>query len=845
MAAGESDFDRGNPFATCDANGKPVEYRISSPVASRAIYDKVVQDEYKESVRRGNIQRMFDNYLPYDQEKRKAQGRANETNINFGELRGFIEARAAVVQDMALDTTPLVELRPKNPAIAGPDAVRLSEIISEEFSQVLRENRRFLPALTLMVQQADLFGLGPITWKTPKDYQPTALRRGQLKFPQNTSAFSNEAELLMVDYTLPAAYLFGLFDNVAASEAEGWNMKALKRFLVSVFVAKNPTESEPSNLMGTTTIESLIALWRQNRGVDESQFQTVHVIADYVREVSGKRRISHSIRAANATDMRLPTDRPEEPVQEEWLFRKKDAFDNMDQCLIWLPSTAAEVEARGLRGIASQLYPLVDRSNKYLCRVIDSADFYSGITLQSKMPNQREVSIQAVGPLNLIDASVTALPNQQAMPNFQMLVGIRELFNNVGTNSASGLRGPVAAPERVYAGADRKTRDQVSMEAQAMDKAERSTHIIRTIVFDKVFSESFRRFAVLVKEKAYDEFPEVKEFVERCEGYGLGYDEIVAHMESVKVYMCRDLVTGGSEAKAGALAQILGSFGGNLDEQGRLAVTRDIVKLTLGRMSADRYRPEVDRSQLPSDSASIATLENNFLKSGMPVMVGMDQLHWSHIPVHAEVIREIVEMFQQGQTQDPQRDLDVLTATTDHIREHLQFGRTQTNMEDSAKEIERNLTSLSPVVKGLTLAAASIEKERKAEEAKQQAEMEKLQQAASEAELRPKLAKVEQDGRLAMREQDLKHEARMADIANRGEAQAYVAGAKADTARQAAEAKIEGQVPEAVTRTSAMLGSLLQGSQISSGRQPTTEALGQPPPQPLFTDEDLNAVGEE
>jgi hypothetical protein len=166
-------------------------------------------------------------------------------------------------------------------------------------------------------------------------------------------------------------------------------------------------------------------------------------------------------------------------------------------------------------------------------------------------------------------------------------------------------------------------------------------------------------------------------------------------------------------------------------------------------------------------------------------------------------------------------------------------------MEDSAKEIERNLTSLSPVVKGLTLAAASIEKERKAEEAKQQVEMEKLQQAASEAELRPKLAKVEQDGRLAMREQDLKHEARMADIANRGEAQAYVAGAKADTARQAAEAKIEGQVPEAVTRTSAMLGSLLQGSQISSGRQPTTEALGQPPPQPLFTDEDLNAVGEE
>lgn len=835
MAVGESDQATSNPFSTCDESGKPVAFRISSPVASRAVYDRVVQEEAKEAERRGRIQRMYDLYLPYDQAKRVAMGRGSDTNINFGGLRGLVDSRAAAIQELALDTVPLVELRPEVPAKAGPDAARMAEVISEEFSQVLRESRRFLPCLSHMFRETDLFGLGPVTWKTPRDYQPTALRRACLKFPPNTSSISSEAELLMVDQTLPAAYLFGLFDNPEQSEAEGWNLKALRRFLVSVFVAKSPSEPSAGNVMGTTVLESTIALWRQNRNIDESQFQTVHVVADYVREVSGKRKVSHSIRAAAPSQMRLPTDAPDAPASEEWLYRKADAFDSMDQVVIWLPASAMEFEARGLRGIASMMYPIEDRSNKYLCRIVDSADFSSGVTLQSKMPNQREVSIQQVGPVNLVDSTLSPLPNQPQAPNFQMLVGIRELFNNVGSNNARGVRGTTAAPERVYAGADRKTRDQVAMEAQAAGQADKSAFILRTTVLDAVFAESYRRFSLLVEERAYDEFPEVRKFVERLEGHGIGHPTLVAAMKSFRVYMCRDLVTGGGEAKAGILSGLLSGLGGNLDEQGRLAATRDIVKLTLGRLSADRYRPEVDRSGQPSAEASFALQENNAMKRGEPAAVGMDQLHWSHIPVHAEVVREVVETFQQGQTQDPQRDLDVMSAVTDHIRSHLQYGRTQTNMEDQAKQIEESLRSLSPVVKGLTMAAATIEKERQAEERRQQQELEKLQQAASEAELRPKMAKVEQDGQLAMREQDLKHEARMADIANRGEAQAYVASAKARAA----------QVPEAVTRTSGMLNSLVQGTRISSGRSPTTEAMGQPPPQPapVFTDEDLAAVG--
>ncbi len=832
MDAGEN--SQVNPFRTCDENGKPVQFRLSTPEASRAVHQYLEQEDAKDAVRRGNIQRMYDMWLPYPKEEQVRNGKRANTNINAGGLFGTIKSMVAVIQDLALDTIPLVEMRPARPAQAGPDAARKAAIYAEGFSNTLRDGRRFLPCLAHMVKESSLFGLGPVMFRAQLDYQPVPLRRGQLKFPPNTKALSSDAEFLTVEHDLDAAYLFRLFDDPKHSAAEGWNLDEVKRFLVATFVKLAPTESTPGAVMGNSAIESAIALWRQNRGVDTNQFQTLNVVSDFVREVSGKRGISHSIRVAAATQREIAGEDPLNRGEEKFLFRKADAYENFDQCLIWLPASVDEFQARSLRGVASMLYPAEDVANKMLCSTVDGALAAMSITLVNKVPNSREVSITTSGAYTVFGPDLSYPQGAQSIPNFQQLVGIRELVQSATYNNALGIRGAAAAPERVYTGADRKSQAQVELEAEAAAKVDRAGYIMRTTVFDLIFRESFRRFAKLVElpEEGRTAYPEVQAFIDWCEGQGIDYDTLKADLSEFKVFMCRDLVLGGGASKAAALMGMLDRLGGNFDEQGRINATRDIVYLTLGRVAADRYRPENDRSSLPSDSASHATIENNMMLSGMPTLVGIDQLHWTHIPVHGQPIEQIIQSFQQGQTQDPQRDLDILSAVTDHIREHLQYGRTQTGMEGTAKAIEANLRSLSPVIKGLTMAAATIEKERAAEEAKQQAELEKLQKAASDAELQPKLAKVQADKEVAMLEVNAKHEARMADIANRGTAAAMLAQAKAEA------------VPPAVTKVSGTLAGLQQGMKISSGNEPTLGAFGEPPRRegalaPLFSDEDL------
>ena len=52
-------------------------------------------------------------------------------------------------------------------------------------------------------------------------------------------------------------------------------------------------------------------------------------------------------------------------------------------------------------------------------------------------------------------------------------------------------------------------------------------------------------------------------------------------------------------------------------------------------------------------STSSAVGENNDMRQGLEARVGVDQLHWSHIPVHAEVLQEIVQMVAASPDNEP------------------------------------------------------------------------------------------------------------------------------------------------------------------------------------------------
>lgn len=741
---------------------KPAKSRFSDPVALRAVYDKLTEEDLPEAKRRVTLRNMYEGNLPYNPEQLRNCGLKNIANVNFLGLKGVIDNRADALLRLSSDTANLVELRPLARELAGPDAERIARVVAEEFSNTIRETGKVIPALSMMHTEADLYGLGPITWPDSIDYNPIALERGQLRFVGNGSVISSNHDLFMFESTLQASYIFYLLDNREVAEQEGWDVKALERWLVDVFANSQETAAQPGVENGTSVAEQGLSLWRQNRYQEEHQFDELKVIHAFVREMSFPRSITHIMMPASE--------------QKDFLFRKTGAYATMDECLLWFPYSVNCKYARAVRGLASFLFPIEALNNRFTCQMVDVAFRASTFVLTQKTAGtQSNLTINEQGPYTFIPQEFTPAQSQVS-PNFQQLAQVKQLLDNIGINSVTGAdKGPVGTTGvKTFQGSDRQTKAEVELQQRLRSHKEEALFVQKLAVLDKVFRETFKRFVRLAVSNdpvLTADFPEIGVFLERCARRGVTQEVIAEIPQAFTVVTCRDLVLG-SEGKVGVLSEVLGAFGGNLDETGRRNATRDIVQLRMGQQAADRYIPENSRDQQPSDAASLAVLENNMFREGKETMVGQDQLHWSHIPVHARLLQEIVDAVgarpdsqpseeEAKQIEDPRGLLQTLVACSQHIQEHLAIGGMQIGMQGQTKQVQKMLRDLRPTVKSLNLAVATQERVEQAEREKQEREMEELQRRADENDFRKEAYKADKKAEIDKYKADLQHEVEM------------------------------------------------------------------------------------
>ena len=738
----------------------PARKRFTDPGAVYACYDELKVQDDRDSKRRAKIRNAYDGGLPYSIEQLKAKGLSYMTNLSSNSLRGTIESRSDAILKLNTDQCDLVELVPVTDGTAGPDDERIAEIVASRFSAAIRKAGHTIPAIASANKEADLYGIGPVTWTNDEAYEPIALERGQLKFRNDGPASSSDHDLFMFESTLPASYLFMLLDNEKAAADSGWNVPALKRLVVEVFSQGRDIRNDASAIDGLSPVESAILRYRTSGFYEAHQFATFNVLHVYVREMQGDRGVTHIIVPGASSETK------------EFLFYRENAYTAMDNCLLWFAYTSTERFASAIRGLATYLVPVEKVSDRLTCAIIDSAFRSTRLVLQQDSPgNLPNVTLSEGGTSTVVAAGLTPVPNANAAANLQALAQIRGFVSQIGTGAVAGTDlAPISTGIKVQSGGEQMSKAEAEIrERQRMLKDE-ALFNARISFLDKVFSETFRRFMNKVNgpKPVRDEDPVVREFIQQCAKCGVTEEILKEVPDHFVVETCRDLVLG-ADGKYQLLAQTLQLTAGNLDEAGRKCVTHDMYRLKFGRKAADRYCPLESRDAAKTDAASFATQENNAIKRGEPVMTGIDQRHWSHIPVHAQVLQEIQQLVQQGlaeaqtlysqggdvqqdedgnlapRVEDPERIARVLEAVSAHIQEHLAIGRNQLGMKDAAKRVDEVLRGMDDTIHALNLAIATQRRVREAEEEKRQREMEALQQQASEAEMQKALAKVQAD----------------------------------------------------------------------------------------------------
>lgn len=750
-------------YVVAEPNGAPAKDRFRDPAAVRAVYEKLSEDDLKESGRRAKIRKLYDGNLPFNPEDLKNSGLRNLTNVNFLGLKGVIDNRADVILKLKSDTSNLIELKPIAPEYAGHDAVRVASVIEHEFSWLLRSNGRFINALAMMNKEADLYGIGPVVWKDDVDYVPTALERGQIRFLENASVCSSDNDLYLFESTISAEFLQSLRDNREMAAQLGWDMTQVDYWFKEIFANGADTTENTAADASTSPLESALSQYRRNIVAEDKQFDEFKVIHVFVREIAWPRHITHIMT-------------PSTEYGSKFLYYKRNAFPTMDDCFIWFPFSTKDRFAREVRGLGTFLYAADRLKNRFMCQFFDSAFRAASLVLSQQAgtgPVSSQLTVNEVGPYTVLPAGVT--PSQaQVAPNFQHLIQVSQVLDQVSTQSFLGTeKSPIATTAtKLFKGSEAKqSKEEVELQNAIRAHRTEAEFAERKDIVDRICRNCFRRALnlMLMPDFARVDYPEIGEFLQRCAIRGVTIEHLMAVPQLYTIESCSDLALG-ADGKAAELDLFRSQYGGDLDETGRKKIARRRAELRFGQKDADLFIPEISRDQAPSDQSSFATMENNQMKLGFEVMVGEDQIHWSHIPVHAQLLQEIVQMVaapkdntpdlnefngDPNQTQhiaeqtlqnlqeDPKKVLGILVMCSQHVQGHLQFAQTQIGKEGDAKNVAKMLRDLRPTIKALNLAVATQERVEQAQ--KEQAERDRQKEIEAAAEEKARVAQIEAD----------------------------------------------------------------------------------------------------
>jgi len=178
---------------------------------------------------------------------------------------------------------------------------------------------------------------------------------------------------------------------------------------------------------------------------------------------------------------------------------------------------------------------------------------------------------------------------------------------------------------------------------------------------------------------------DAKAFKKRCLERGVPSDIFAKAGELFILNVTKAIGMGSWGVKLDLTTQLVNASPA-MDEIGKRNALRDFVGVRVGYGNVDRYVPQVDRNQVPSQDSAWALLENNDLKEGANVQAFSSQMHTIHLMHHAPLAIEIFQRVETQQVQDPRAELSVLTPTLEHINAHRGFLQGDKNQEQAFTE---------------------------------------------------------------------------------------------------------------------------------------------------------------
>ena len=698
--------------------GHAVPSRIDNATSAMTLFHQLETEDSTASRFRSKIQGLLDGNPPRDPAKMRRLGLAGFSNVNFREAEGVIDMNASSFWDLDMNVPAFITVKVKDDRkLAIPDELNYGNVIAEEYSALIDDWPEYYYNRMLSIGEMLKYGMGPVFWRDKYDWHFEAMKFGMVLLPSDTKALTKEPELMMVRDSMRVGELFRLIetdeDKVASNDV-GWDVHEVKDAILRAQKNRVPAKDR----LQIPEWEAMQQLIKNNDyAANHVTCNPVGVIHILVREVGGDKKVTHYIIC-------------EDEERVEFLFQEEGGFDSMYDVACLFVAGVGDGLIKSVKGLGHKIYPHVAQSNNFINHIVNAGYLGGSMLVTTNTPNA--MSLTQFGPVTILPSHVKAIENEFS-PNLDKLEGVRGILNSVLNNntgvfkrSSEGRSGPT------------RTAHEVNVEEIKNAKLEKTTINIHYLQLDALHRQTMKRLLNPDYPELAVGHDEAKEFINRCVDRGVPREFLV--YERLRIKAVRSVGFGSAVAQERVTGELLG-VSDRFPTIGQNNALRDYVSARVGHQSVDRYVPVVTMRDIPNSETSVATLENNAIVSGMETMVGADQPHPIHVPIHLNLLAQLVEAYmknKEGGQVDVVKTYQILARGLAHVSQHLEFWSKNPSRKAERESAEGAVKQIQQVLKQLEGKVRQVQQQQEQAAREQAAQQQQMNQVSPEMQLKLK-----------------------------------------------------------------------------------------------------------
>lgn len=683
-------------LGTLESSGAVPETRMESAMDIRNRVDTLIDaDNRVRAKKRKLVKALVDGNPPYSRRDLIDAGTADRCNVNWGISRAYLAMAWRAFYDIFSESATYCGVTTEYGK--GVEQQDWNEGMTEEFDLLLKSDPYHDYEMQCSQYDMVLYGAGPLMFNSPLDWRTRYNPYSMLLIPEMAKSKTEEwEEMAYRTYTTPHDLYNKIRFEKAATDA-GWNVEQTKNSIIWA----HPRADEGGNYQNWEFAQQRLkngAYWYS------AECKVIHLAHYFFREFPTENeemgRITHVI-----VDMSFAGQ-----GEHEALYRYERRFKNWQEIIhpMYYDHGAGGYH-HSVEGLGIKMYGAHTYQNKLLCNLADKVFAPKTMFKPTTANGAEEFQMTRFGDYGQIPAGYDSV---QLPVNGFLDEGLEfnEKISEIVASNLSQYRQELQKTDGNPITATQVNR--MASEEATLTKTQLNHYYNQ---MDWKYQEQFRRACNLNLPISAPGAEAAKKFQARCKARGIP-------MQALKMAIVRSsrIVGQGSAFLRKQTLQELLNILPRLPESGQERLIRDYVASQAGFSLVNRYAPERDKSELPSDQEVLATLQVVSCKDGIAPVLSETQNSVIFAQVFLHAAAESMASVQKAGPQAIPQVLSFMETIGPAIAKHLDRMKDDPTREAIYKQLSDQFAKITKQVDALHKIAQAMQAKAQENAQKQQ-----------------------------------------------------------------------------------------------------------------------------